>query len=795
MSVHESDGKHRKHVSIELIALLAESVLLVVATLLAINASTDQIELPSPVSLIESNISDDGIWEISEKETDIQLGNTNDGVPVIKIPETELPAGSYTLVIDYSSDTDQALEMSSKEHPDSLKANEFSLSKGKSSTAYDFRCTIPLNDYTVSVKYYGGSLTIKSIRVFENRYAYTRALVIIAALIVVTNFLLLNRCVIRKKISTIFILLAIITCSSLPLFTWGTNSGHDLLFHLMRVEGLAAELSNGVFPVKMQSMWMDGYGYPVSIYYGDIFLYPSAWLRLCGFTPIESYKIYLLVVNILTTIISYASFKVIFSRSDIALVTTFAYTTSAYRLCDLYVRSAVGEYSAMAFIPLVVVGVYGIYRGRENKWNTLIPYVLSLSIGMAAIVSTHLLTAEISLFTLIVLAVICWRYTFQPKVIISFLASAGLSLLLTAYFIVPLIDYMTNESVKISSSVSGTLSSDIQRRGAFILQYFAFFSSMFGSSSVDLNFRMGLTTGLLLMCSYVPAIFLWHRGHASRAIKGLLIGSLIILWMSSNAFPWNAFSYYTVPGRLLSQIQFPWRLLVVAVTLQSLLLGSTLMSYIRYFEQRSLKSNNSTLHVTSVQMEKKVVFFVAIILGIVNVVTFTSDYANNATSTVYYDSEELNAYSTGTLYFKWGTKPRYFDYSLRSTEIKHIEQVSREGTSLELECEEAGYPALVEVPILNYRYYVARTEDGMELPISNGSNNVIRILIPEGFEGRIFISFEPPLAWTTSYIVSGMTVLILALWYTLPLINRYRKHQDKRKDTEPSHTNQPHLLE
>ena len=57
---------------------------------------------------------------------------------------------------------------------------------------------------------------------------------------------------------------------SLPMILPGIEGrfGQDLGFHLMRIEGLAAELQNGVFPIKIESLWVEGYGYPVSGYYG-----------------------------------------------------------------------------------------------------------------------------------------------------------------------------------------------------------------------------------------------------------------------------------------------------------------------------------------------------------------------------------------------------------------------------------------------------------------------------------------------------------------------------------------------
>ncbi len=58
--------------------------------------------------------------------------------------------------------------------------------------------------------------------------------------------------------------------ASLPVLIKRISRGHDLLFHFMRIEGLAEETRLNSFPVRLFSLWMDGYGYPISIYYGDL---------------------------------------------------------------------------------------------------------------------------------------------------------------------------------------------------------------------------------------------------------------------------------------------------------------------------------------------------------------------------------------------------------------------------------------------------------------------------------------------------------------------------------------------
>lgn len=130
---------------------------------------------------------------------------------------------------------------------------------------------------------------------------------------------------------------------SLPLFLSGIGEqfGQDLNFHLMRIEGIATELQNRVFPVKIETLWMEGYGNPVSVYYGDILLYFPAILRLMGVPLVTVYKLFVAGINLFSCIIAYWGFFKVFQKNDVAFIAMAAYVTSTYRMTNLHYRAAV----------------------------------------------------------------------------------------------------------------------------------------------------------------------------------------------------------------------------------------------------------------------------------------------------------------------------------------------------------------------------------------------------------------------------------------------------------------------
>ena len=152
----------------------------------------------------------------------------------------------------------------------------------------------------------------------------------------------------NKKCLLLYIIFIIAV--SIPLMNDFLIRGHDIYFHLMRIEGLAQGMQNGQFPVKIQPVWYDDYGYAVSVFYGDLFVYLAAFLRLLGFSLQNAYKGYLVFCNMATLMIAGYSFGKIFRNPYIGAFGGFLYSMSAYRLVNLYTRGAVGEYTGMMFL-------------------------------------------------------------------------------------------------------------------------------------------------------------------------------------------------------------------------------------------------------------------------------------------------------------------------------------------------------------------------------------------------------------------------------------------------------------
>ncbi|MBR5116174.1 MAG: hypothetical protein IK096_03825, partial [Lachnospiraceae bacterium] len=237
-------------------------------------------------------------------------------------------------------------------------------------------------------------------------------------------------------------LMGIVFISCFPLFHRGVLFGDDILYHLQRIIGLSEGLSGGSFPVRIQPGWYANYGYAVGVGYGDLFLFPSGLLLILGFSPGFALEFYIFLMTALTALFAQYAFYRITGSGNIALCGSFLYSTMGFRLHSIYAGETVGEYGAYTFLPLVALGLWEIYRAREDL--TRRHGVMVLSVGLFFTIETHVLSTVILAILIPLFCLLMGKRTFGKEVFLSLLKAVGLTALLSLSFLIPLIDYLVH---------------------------------------------------------------------------------------------------------------------------------------------------------------------------------------------------------------------------------------------------------------------------------------------------------------------------------------------------------------
>ena len=649
-----------------------------------------------------------------------------------------IPKGSYTMDIAYSAGKNSKLSMDAGIwYGTLLTAEDVWLSKNFHEVSCDFDVREDIPEEVVTLSISEGYADIDSVSIAANNLMLRRAVFWLVFLSAIIALCFINIEKITEKRELIAAGAIALFFSCLPLFVKGIEGhfGQDLEFHLLRIEGIATELLNGNFPARIESVWMDGYGYPSSCYYGDAMLYIPALLRIIGFPVVYAYKMYVVFINFLTLLISHLCFKRMIKKEHIAMLCAFAYTSASYRMIDIFIRAAVGEYTALTFLPIVMLGIYLIYS--EDEEGSLLYKSSILALGMSAIVATHVMTTEMAAVAMVIFAVICYGRTFKADVIIPVVMAAVETVVLELYFIVPFIDCNLHQKVSVNYLAEGTRV--IQKEGAYLSQYFSFFQNVYRVLDGKEFEGTQLTPGLPLMMALCVGLWLWFHKKAKRELRIMVALSVIMLVLSSNIFPWDAVAASSVLGNMLAQIQFPWRYLGMEVLFLSLLLGYIGKEY-----------------------DDRRVFAIFAAAGIIGCGIFAGSYNDNAMLVNYTDTANLDSYNVGIYeYIMGGTDWTALDGEIKEKNISEY-TYERQGSKTLLSVAAGHEDGSLTLPIQGYHGYEAKDDEGNRFELSRGKNNNLKIAIPHDYSGRITISVGLPLWRAAGYVSLAAWALLLA---------------------------------
>ena len=664
-------------------------------------------------------------------------------------PEIPLDRGTYTIVIDYLATETQKVVLESQDVE--IQASEILLSKNKTTVRYDFKLANGVEDFKMRIiDFYGGEFSLKGVTIIRNTHDI-RVLTFLWIVLAACLDLLIYNKKLRSHGGIIAVLFGIAILASLPLFAKGIMSGHDIRFHFARIEAIADGLKNGYFPVKMDSIYNDGYGYPVGIYYGDMLLYIPAVLRIIGFTITQSYKIYIFVVNLLTATTSYICGKKIFKKNNTAILFSLVFTASTYRLLCIYTRAAVGEFSANCFYPIVMLAIWNIYT-QEITEKRYQKNAILLAVGMSGMIYNHVLSTEMIVLVLVVLALVLFKLTFRKQTLLVIIKAIALSALISLAFIVPFLEYYTQVDTMLDDSAFA--SSYIQKYGVYLSDYFAFFKSITGYANVDVASRMQITPGLVLMAGLIGACYLILTKKADSRIKVLTGGTLVCLFVASNLCPWN--QIYEIPGvgPFLVSVQFPYRYVGMAVCFMTILLGLVVEKLIE----------------TGVFDRK--LYSYTVVVSLLMTFVFVSAFEDDSELLFPYDTADLYTYTHHNA-FGLGAAEYLLDDTDMSTDVldygvygDNITAVIQSESGLHMEIwVDAGDDATLEVPRFAYPHFVATDDDGKTLTVVQGHNNKVTVEIPTAYQGTIFIDYVEPWYWRVAEVVSVLTIIGLLVWW------------------------------
>lgn len=667
----------------------------------------------------------------------------------IDSPSFTLKKGVYHFTVAYSA-TSTAKNGIYYVHPRDQKKYVYEGSLNPSSTVQTIRIYVP---DTCSV-YFHARLTgdsadsdyvrIDSVALDTSHLTLVRSVLDFLFFFVIIDALYLI-CILYKKSPSVSRKVCIISLTSLflllcaPLYHSGLVPGVDLSFHLMRIEGIYEGLLSKQFPVKVQPGWLNGYGYAVSVFYGDTLLYIPAAFRFLGYSIEECFKIYLGIVNILTILISYHCFKKLSQNDIAALAGTVLYCCNPYRLGSLYGAPQIGSATAMIFYPLIILGLYLLFQCDIQHPSYQFAW-LYLLIGYTGIIQSHI----ISCF-LFALVSIVWAFLSFKRLAIGSTwltlgrASLG-TLLLNAWFLIPFISYyfhapVLNVTATVDYSEIDFLSffSKYQREGWTIEGLL---------SRQDLGYAYAIVIlGGLVLWPLISSSFL----RANRIFPFFII---FTLFLSSCYVNYGKIAQHFRPAAIFFKtLQYAERFLGLAI----IFLACFVCLILSNISNRIISYAVATL-----------LCFCTVSQGL-----YLFDHTESTIS--YIDIVDFTENTTGNgEYIPSGTDinnlPVTLDFPADTIIITNWQRnYLTVNVSLQ---NKSNTEQTLAVPLLYYQnYHAIDTYTNQELAVFSGKNNAVSVSIPSQFQGEIAVYYQQPLSWIIGEIISLVAFVALIAYY------------------------------
>ena len=677
----------------------------------------------------------------------------------IETPKTNLPRGTYEITINYAENENL------NTYTCSAKYNTYQIIYGKQHVGLDpeknsvtvwMYSPLKITDYQMSVRYGGaGYLLVNSIVIREtNDWKHVSLFFIIVISLFIDGWLLWRNK--RKQApdtsakTICFLSVLLVALSSAPILSFYMNGVGDLDFHLARIEALTHALQDGQFPVRLPGYWCDGYGYASSIFYGEFFLYLPAALRIIGFAPQSAYKIYMLCVNLLTCFFTYYCLKKICKERLSAFMGAAVYMLAPQRLITLHLFGAVGMYTAMAFLPVVLYGLYLIYsqeqRESANGWFWLF-------LGYTGLIQCHVInTFIVFLFTLLV-CVIKIRKTLRREVLLQFVKAVAGTVAVNLWFLLPFMDFLRFDY---KMNALGTHSRGrFAANGTFISQLISFFPHAEGCSigagmewgidtpGVEMSYTLGGGMMLAIVLYVVYSFYYKRENSAIYKLSNMVVGiCLLSLYMTTIWFPWDFLQQRSdLIAWVTGSIQFPWRFLTIAS-----MTGACVAAFLIYELRRNA--------------QKEFLYGAILSVGLLTLLSanyFLQDYEKRSEER-YITRDEVDSWSIEVAeYLPAGVDDTTFarDVLQEGTGIEVLQYERGEGT-VALTCKNTGAEeTYVDVPILYYMGYAARdSETGERLSVRPADNQRVRVILPAGYEGSFVVKYEAPWYWRICELIS-----------------------------------------
>lgn len=507
------------------------------------------------------------------------------------------------------------------------------------------------------------------------------------------------------------------------------------------------------------------FGYSWNLFYPPFSTYAMLILKTITFSYVNALKLLVIISVIVSGFSMYSLVKEITKSRKTAVIASIFYMALPYRITDIYVRMAIGEILAFAFIPIVFLGLYNLFEGNKKK-------NLYITIGAVGLLLSH----NISTLLTVIIAFIYVLFNIKKlkdwDTLKKLLVNALFICLIVSFFYLPLLeakisaDYASFEAGKMGSPGS------VKQNSVYLFQLL--FGKMQSGSSYaltdpdNINKDMCISIGLFLIVPLLFTPFVYKKIKKERRklyLLTLITGVLLTICVTP-LFPWEKLPNFV------GLIQHPFRLMLIITFL------FTIISAIN-IEKILIKVDYKHILL--------ILLIIFIYIGPLIANTFNVDI----------NFQEGNFYNIDTMVEGQESSQScaYYEYLPTKAEKNRNYIVNRSQEAIALEgkielvnqkkengkfiCDftkEQGKTVKLELPYIYYPGYTVKI-NGNKVQTKESSNGFVEIELNQEEKGSIEAKFEGTLLSKITWYVSVVSFVI----FIAVCINSIRGNRNDNK--------------
>lgn len=522
-----------------------------------------------------------------------------------------------------------------------------------------------------------------------------------------------------------------------PLVSRYCINGHDIEYHLLRIESLKEGIRIGRPFLKVNTLFYGGAGYASSLFYSDILMRIPALLRVCHVSIGKSFHIYTAMIFVLCYLSTfYCVWKMSLSKFA-GTIAAVLLTLCPYHMDDMLVRTACGETSAFIFLPFAVYGIFNIiYEDMDKPWV--------FGFGYAGLILAHPATCVMAVgFGAVCLLIHVKKFIKAPRLFVKMCVVGGLAVLVTAFHWVPMLEQFASAKFYVSDNWTDLLDAAVG------------FQDVAGSAFP--------CVGFVLFALIIPRFFMSRKDYPILGFVDMLVIAAVIFAVgATNIMPWERVA------RFFGFLQFPWRMFIMTSTL--LAMADAIL--LRLFLDRVGQENRSFAVEVTLILVTALVSFLAV------------DHQNEGSMGYYDYSDDYYSYKPFTadvIAGEWlpATVKKPGDLVKQSEHMIFDDKTeckfTRDRAKITAEIK-AGHK-YVDVPFIYYKGYRAvitdKNGENTKLEVTGeGENGLCRVAL-DGAGGTLTVTYAGTLIQYVSWAVS---ILFLILIFDLVYLkNKYKK--------------------